>query len=253
MKKFFLILISILLINNLTFAQVDDIIQLEDTMHTYQLGNGSYSIDGDWSTRQRASYSGTDGGGGVTVISEHAFTQACDILKIKYRMKVHSFCDGNYDRHRSYRVYIEIKDIDENWSIVDGTYVGFSTGGSGGADYDSGEKELAGLSINNVTGIRAVALAGSDAAGGEGRFDGYAEIYEVQVYGEYYIDIGLRVTTNTQVITIGAEDLNEAHKLRIKKGDLTYGIPLVPIGHHNASPIRFYDATPAKAFVKYEK
>lgn len=251
MRKSIFIFILLLLITTSAVATVVDLIQLDDTTHNYTGGTGFYSIDGNWSTSQRASYSGTDGGGGCSVTSEHIFAHPHDIENIKYRLRIHAFDDGRYSRHRNYHVYIQTRDIDGNWTTVPGTESSGWEGGSGSLDHDSGIRELTGINITNVTGIKAYAGAGSSAAGGEGRFDGYAEIFEIQTYGVFYNDIGLRVKTETETIKIGVEDLDDTkHKLRIRKGNTTYGIPLVEVDSSNASPVRIYDGSSVKALPK---
>ncbi|MBU4343653.1 MAG: hypothetical protein KJ902_06050 [Candidatus Omnitrophica bacterium] len=65
----------------------------------------------------------------------------------------------------------------------------------------------------------------------------------------FYEDIGLRVYNGSQVVSIGAEIL-DGHKLRIRKGDTTCGLPLVDIDAPNASPIRIYDGGSVKALVE---
>lgn len=59
-------------------------------------------------------------------------------------------------------------------------------------------------------------------------------------------DIGIRVRTAGGTIKIGAEPL-DGHKLRIRKGDTTYGIPLLATNDANASPVRIYDGANVKS------
>ena len=61
-----------------------------------------------------------------------------------------------------------------------------------------------------------------------------------------YIDIGLRVRKLGSTINIGAKTL-DGHKLRIRKGATTYGIPLVATNDPTASPIRIYDGANVKS------
>lgn len=56
-----------------------------------------------------------------------------------------------------------------------------------------------------------------------------------------YLDIGIRLKTGNGTIKIGALSDLTGHPLRIRKGDTTYAIPLVPINDPSASAIRGYD------------
>ena len=77
---------------------------------------------------------------------------------------------------------------------------------------------------------------------------------EVQAFGKYYKDIGIRIKHNTEIIKIGAGDLNDnTHKLRIRKGDTTYGIPLLERDHDDASPILIYDGNQIKALAEIKQ
>ena len=67
-----------------------------------------------------------------------------------------------------------------------------------------------------------------------------------------YQDIGIRVQTDSGVIKIGVMDLESSHKLRIRKGNTTYGIPLLDVTDSNASPIRIYDGSNVKALPKID-
>jgi hypothetical protein len=65
-----------------------------------------------------------------------------------------------------------------------------------------------------------------------------------------YIDIGIRVRTAGGTITIAAETLTATHKLRIRKGSTTYGIPLLATTDEYASPVRIYDGATVKSIAK---
>ncbi len=68
---------------------------------------------------------------------------------------------------------------------------------------------------------------------------------------ESYIDVGLRIKSSGGIVTIGAQTLVEdEHKLRIRKGGTTYGIPLITPGGADDSGIRIYDGSSVKALPK---
>ena len=89
---------------------------------------------------------------------------------------------------------------------------------------------------------------------GSVEFDGYAycpmEVShytrELRLWGLNYIDIGLRLREDTGTVTIGTVTL-DGHKLRIRKDDTIYGIPLLDTGDGDASGFRIYDGSSVKA------
>ncbi len=83
-----------------------------------------------------------------------------------------------------------------------------------------------------------------------------ASVRSTQVYVEIdyipYTDIGIRVHKAAQTIKIGVQALEASHKLRIRKGGTTYGIPLLAISDSNASPVRIYDGSAIKALPRVD-
>ena len=66
-----------------------------------------------------------------------------------------------------------------------------------------------------------------------------------------YTDIGLRIKAGAEVVTIGALDLDAGtHKLRVRKGGTTYGIPLITPGGADDSGVRIYDGSNVKTVPK---
>lgn len=63
-------------------------------------------------------------------------------------------------------------------------------------------------------------------------------------------DIGLRIRTSSETVNVGVQDLKSTHKLRIRKGATTYGIPLLSTADSNAIGLRIYDGSLAKALPK---
>jgi len=60
------------------------------------------------------------------------------------------------------------------------------------------------------------------------------------------VDIGIRIYG--QIIAGEILDTN-THKVRIRKDDTTYGIPLVSTDHPSASKARIYDGDEVRAFI----
>lgn len=90
--------------------------------------------------------------------------------------------------------------------------------------------------------------------GGSVREEGWGfqanSVFPMVLTVDYYLDIGVRVRTSSTNINIGAEILTASHKLRIRDGGITYGIPLIATSDANASGIRIYDGVSIKALPK---
>ena len=97
--------------------------------------------------------------------------------------------------------------------------------------------------ITNVTGIQTYAYGqghGEDRASN----GSYAYIYETQVWGNNYIDIGLRIYDGTSIVKIAIEPAATLYsRLRIVKNGIVYAVALVPILDPNGSKIRIRTAT----------
>lgn len=75
----------------------------------------------------------------------------------------------------------------------------------------------------------------------------------VAIYALYSTPVGtIHVRTTSGTIKIKREALTASHKLRVRVGATTYGIPLVAIDDPDASPIRIYDGSSIKALLKID-
>ena len=83
----------------------------------------------------------------------------------------------------------------------------------------------------------------------------WVPVFCTQVYVEVdyipYSDIGIRLRTSSGTIKIGTQAL-DGHKLRIRKGGTTYGIPLITPGDANDSGVRIWDGSAVKALPKVD-
>jgi len=87
------------------------------------------------------------------------------------------------------------------------------------------------------------------------------EFSTLQSYGAYtssliveyvaYTDIGLRIYDGSSVVKIGTQTL-DGHALRVRKGDTTYGIPLLATDSADASSLRIFDGSAVKALPKVD-
>jgi hypothetical protein len=128
---------------------------------------------------------------------------------------------------------------------------GWNVVGSG--SYSPGDYTVT-LSSLGLTGVSKVKMYLYGSAASSAHDDGTVVIraYELQAWGPKYIDIGLRVNkSDDTVVTVGAAyELNATHKLRIRKGSTTYGIPLVATTDADASGLRIYDGAAVKSLPK---
>ena len=137
-----------------------------------------------------------------------------------------------------------------SWSYLVEAYYSsaWHTVGSGSGSTNLGDQTLTydNLGLTGVTKVKITATTngfGSLATTG-------CVIYELQAWGPKYFDIGLRIRTSTATIKIGVLDLEATHKLRIRKGNTTYGIPLLATTDAEASGLRIYDGSAVKALPK---
>jgi len=101
-------------------------------------------------------------------------------------------------------------------------------------------------SWNGVNKVRLTVEVYYDYITHSGHLDTYAYIYELQAFGTRYDDIGLRFKNSTTTANIGVQNL-DGHKLRVRKGSTTYGIPLIVPGSDGDSNIRIYDGSDIKS------
>lgn len=92
-----------------------------------------------------------------------------------------------------------------------------------------------------------------------GNFDAWGYFLEDAAYNisltvEYiaHTDIGLRIKSSTEIIKIGVLPLEATHKLRVRKGDTTYGIPLLETNDPFASAVRVCDGNALINLAKQE-
>jgi len=104
----------------------------------------------------------------------------------------------------------------------------------------------------NVSKIRLRAEGYVGSLSGEPG-DSEHKTFELRAWGpKNYLDIGLRVKKPGETIKIGVKRLGSSHKLRIRKGNISYGIPLLDSDDGDASPIRIYDGSTVKALPRID-
>lgn len=212
--------------------------------------NGPLTIDSNFST-----YMGNSGGAqgnNSIVISQHTFTRPVTINTINYRISAGGHCGGNYDKSADYNMYVRYK-AGGVWYYLPGSQFSGSVG-DGAVGYDTGNVSYTfPIPVTNATDILAYAYGqghGEDRASN----GSYAYIYEIQVTGLFYSDIGLRVYDGTGMIAIATEPwgiFSQYSPLRIKKGSSFYAIALVPTTDVSASKIRIQTSSGVKALRKY--
>jgi hypothetical protein len=229
---------------------VRNLITLTSTTHSYSgtdSGAGANSIDGNWST-----YQGTNGSGGGnfwsgTLISEHTFSKSRLLTQVSFRITGASYGYGSDAADSQGHTYVQYWN-GSTWITFSGGE-GSWAGGEGLASYDSGVVNLT-PSIT-TTKVRVYVTSEASAQGDGSTTYGHIYLYEIEAYGEGYEDIGIRYRSGSTTYIIAGEELLSTHKLRIRKGSTTYGIPLVATNDASASPIRIYDGSAVKALAKY--
>lgn len=129
-----------------------------------------------------------------------------------------------------------------NWqTIASGT----ETSGTGRTDTVTGNWQ-------NVSKIR-ITVDGSGHTGYAYPIQGGHHTAELRAWGpKNYLDVGLKIKNADKTVKIGVKNLEASHILRIRKNNVTYGIPLLPPDDSDASPIRMHDGTGIKALPKVE-
>ena len=110
-------------------------------------------------------------------------------------------------------------------------------------------RTLSELGIIGATALRVRVVCSNDG-GGNPTSHGTSSIYEIDATGQVYGDVGIRVYDGSEVVKIGTDQLEPTHKLRVRKGGTTYGIPLLEIADTNASTVRIHDGSAVKALPK---
>ena len=101
---------------------------------------------------------------------------------------------------------------------------------------------------SDVTKIKLVVYGGVQPGPGlpVGLYD-----FELRAWGPpNLIDIGIRVRAGGETLAIGTQEVDVTHKLRIRKGGTTYGIPLIATGGTDDSGVRIYDGSSVKTIPK---
>ena len=218
--------------------------------HAYTGGasghEGAYGIDENFSTYHGDEYSlgggSWSGSASKTIISEHTFSRALTVNSIKYRLLYQCNAGGpDGGRDYAYEVYVAYK-VGETWTKI--LNASGSGDGNNGPNVDTGEVTFS-TPVANVTAIKVYIYVYSHTT--EGGISGHAYIYEIEAFGQPYDDIGIRFYKGAAVYKIGVEPLLSTHKLRIRKGSTTYGIPLLATTDALASPIRIYDGSAVKS------
>lgn len=256
-KIIFLLFILFIFFSLTNFAIAEsNIVKLPDTLrssiHTLNgsanNGTSSYAYDENFSTGYGSNNSRNDGGYDLYVISEHIFPRAINLNKIFYSLSAFCRANGKYIRTHNYYMYVEYE-VDGRWYELPGSrYEG--GGGEGATGYETGQIYY-NSPINNVQGLRATVHSYGLATGGEGRAEANGWIYEIQGWGENYVDIGLRAYDGQNIIKIACEPSGVLiSPLRINKNGNTYAIALVDPIDARASKIRIMTSSGIKALAK---
>lgn len=228
-----------------------NLVILTTTTHSYTgvgSGAGANSIDESWSTYQGTSASGMYNCS-ASLISEHTFSKNRLLSSISFRVVEGGGCYGSDGSNVNGSYAIQYWG-GSSWINFSGATGGWSRDEFNGVGIDSGQTTLSGLSIT-TTKVRAYCNAGGWAEGDGNNANVYIYLYEIQANGEAYEDIGIRYSKGGVTYKIAGEELLSTHKLRIRRGGVTYGIPLVATTDSTASHVRMYDGSAIKSLAKY--
>lgn len=215
--------------------------------------NPTYGYDENFTTAHSSSAEP------ATIISEHTFATPVIVTQFVWRLYAGSGASGKYAISGTSTVYVEYK-VNDVWSYVPTSYISNSFSDDGDDSDTSGSCSAGSqtitytydCNISYVQAVRAYAYTTAAAAGGEGQSSRNSYIYEVQSWGNQYVDIGFRIPDGNGVIrTIAAEPLLSTHKVRIYRVSMIYGIPLVDTTAAGALPFRIYNGSATKAFLEY--
>jgi len=104
-------------------------------------------------------------------------------------------------------------------------------------------------SLPNVLGVRLRTYAYNHTSKND-HGNHQENIYEIQAWGQVYKPTGLKYEKAGVTYQIGGEELNSTHKIRVKTGSTTLGIPLLDTTDAYASPIRVFNGTAVKSLPK---
>ena len=255
-KVIFLISVLLFCLEKTVMAEYTNIVVLPQTTHNnihtlnglFNAGAPSNAYDENFSSAYGSDNWRSDGGYELYVISEHIFAKEFSLNKISYRLSAAATANGKYTRTHNFYMYVQYK-VGGSWYELPGSrHEG--GGGEGDAGYDTGQINYT-TSINNVQGLRTTVHSYGLATGGEGKARASGWIYEIQAWGENYVDIGLRAHDGIGIVKIACEPAGILiSPLRIHKNGTTYAIVLVDPGDARASRIRIRTSLGIKALAK---
>lgn len=232
-----------------------NLIRLPDTVHNYTNhadnsgswdGVDSSSIDENTSTYQGSSHSrcAPSCGVGLEVISEHIFAVPHTIHNIRYQF----YAQGWYERESDYD-YSAWAKVNVYYATDGGNYVSIYDNQNNPAQTSGLEAYNA--TIPNVKKIKVVLESFGYGAGGGAAGDANAMLYEIQAWGENYIDIGLRAYDGSNIIKLGCEPVGSNNSpFKISKNGINYSVALVDPGDASASKFRIKTNSGVKALAK---
>lgn len=233
-----------------------DLIQVGSTTHTYtsagavNVGATGNELDGDWATYYGIHYH-TSAAQYVQCDHTWATPRRVDQVDFSFYGYAYEYGDDTGYVWLSYKLQWY---NGSTWADITGsTYSDYHSQyhDSLSISVTSGHVTLTGLDLSGCYGIRAYAYARAyNNSNNNSNVTLY--IYEVQAWAEVYSDIGLKYSRGGTTYKIGADTLTAAHKLRIRKGGVTYGIPLLSTGDSHASKVRIYSGGAVKALPLFE-
>jgi hypothetical protein len=245
-------------------AETKDIVLDAATTHAYtgvSSGAGANSIDSNYSTYQGIDLSespSSSSSTALTVVSQHTWVTPKQITSVAFRVYVRSAYHAEYECFECSILYrVQYLPSGGSWTTFSNSnasyYKNNTTSQHGGSFYTFDNSIDAGAvtfseTVSDVVGIRITAQSVINGTGGGGSWRiQNSRIYEVHALCEKLVDSGLYVRKSGSNVSIGCNDLNSTHKLRVCTADGVKGIPLVALSSSNASALRIRDTSAIKA------
>jgi len=212
-------------------------------------GSGSYSgvieniYDGSTTTYyQYQIYHEGDGDATGTLTFDAVWVKPIRIHRV-YVYSTQGTYGGNYKQsNMTFRIFLR---IGGTWTMINEWVINEAGFGSNVWAWRTYERNLT-TGWDNVTGTRHYMYGYSYSYEGDRRQYTTHRMHEVQSYREKYTE-AFRLRKSTTTAIIGKWETLTGNKLRIRKGGITYSIPLLDTDDPTASPVRVYSGAAVKS------
>lgn len=207
-------------------------------------GTDAEAYDGNNATYYRYQiYHNGDGSAHGTSYYECTWAKACHVTRAYVYLNFNTY-GGNY-KQVNHQMIIYLK-INGSWtSIYDSGDVNDGNIGSNHWDTVNCTQDIT-TGWDGVTGMKVEFHSYSYSYEGDRQQYSQHDYCEVHCYREAYVE-AFRIKKTSGNITIGRVEGLTGQKLRIRKGGVTYALPLLDTDDPCASPVRIYNGAAVKA------